>query len=203
MDTNGNIITHKFASTEYETAEKKVLQYKNYHISDSINVGIAHCRWRTTGGKTDENAHPHMDNLGIFSLVHNGIIENYKELKEFLIKKNYQFKSDTDTEIIVNLISYFYYTCNTDMNTRIIECIQYAKTQLKGTYALAIICKFFPNKIYCLRKGSPLLIGYSNDLFNFMVSSEKYGFSKDITNYMCIDNDDIIEIERNSNKKCS
>lgn len=198
MDISGNITTHKFASTENERAEKKVLRYRDEHIHENNNIGIGHCRWRTTGEKTDENAHPHLDNYGIFSLVHNGIIENYRELRDFLSEKGYKFLSDTDTEIIVNLLSYFYKT----KTTNIIEIIQYTKAQLKGTYALTIICKFSPNKIFCLRKGSPLLIGYSNDMFNFMISSEKYGFSKYIKNYMCIDNDDIIEIERKSNKKC-
>lgn len=198
MDISGNITTHKFASTENERAEKKVLRYRHEHIHENNNIGIGHCRWRTTGEKTDENAHPHLDNDDIFSLVHNGIIENYRELRDFLSEKGYNFLSDTDTEIIVNLLSYFYKT----KTTNIIETIQYTKAQLKGTYALTIICKFSPNKIFCIRKGSPLLIGYSNDMFKFMISSEKYGFSKDIKNYMCIDNDDIIEIERKSNKKC-
>ena len=198
MNIEGDILTHKYASTDNERAEKKVLHHINEHQSDlTRNIGIAHCRWRTTGGKTDENAHPHMDNLNHFSLVHNGIIENYKELYHFLCKKGYTFKSDTDTEIIVNLISYFYKNYH-----NIVESIQYTKTQIKGTYALAIICKDTPNKMYCVRKGSPLLIGYSDDTSTFMVSSEKYGFSTEITNYMCIDNDDIIEIERNSNNKC-
>lgn len=202
MNKHGNIITHKFASTDTESAEKKVLRHRDQHIDETVNVGIAHCRWRTTGGKTDENAHPHMDNFNIFSLVHNGIIENYRELQTFLIEKGYSFKSDTDTETIVNLISYFYYNTNSDMSNKIIESIQYAKSQLKGTYALAIISSHSPNKIYCVRKGSPLLIGYSNDLSKFMVSSEKYGFSNDITNYMCIENNDIIEVEKNSNNNC-
>jgi len=201
MDHLGKLITHKYASTDIETAEKKVLRHSEEHIRDGNErtIGIAHCRWRTTGAKTDENAHPHNDNLNIFSLVHNGIIENYKELYSFLYEKGYRFKSDTDTEIIVNLISYFY--SNSEKHT-IVEAIQYTKSQLKGTYALAILCKDTPNKMYCVRKGSPLLIGYSENLLTFMVSSEKYGFSKEITNYMCIDNDDIVEIERNSDKKC-
>ena len=203
MDKQGKINTHKFASTDNESAEKKVLRHKQYHEGTYINVGIAHCRWRTTGGRTDENAHPHNDHFGIFSLVHNGIIENYKELQSFLYNENFKFKSDTDTEVIVNLISYFYNNDELPTKNNIIKSIQYTKAQLKGTYALAIICKYAPNKMYCVRKGSPLLIGYSNDIFKFMVSSEKYGFSKDITEYMCIDNNDIIEIERNSNNKCS
>lgn len=199
MNSYGDIITHKFASTEDERAEKKVLRYRKSHIGR--NIGIGHCRWRTTGGKTDENSHPHSDTFGIFSLVHNGIIENYRQIQEFLIDKHYTFKSDTDTETIVNLIC-FYYVQNS--STDIIESIRDAMLQLKGTYALAIICKDSPNKIYCVRKGSPLLIGYSNDSTKFMVSSEKYGFSNDITNYMCIDNNDIIEIERNLiNQKCN
>jgi glucosamine--fructose-6-phosphate aminotransferase (isomerizing) len=201
MDSCGNILTHKFASTDNETAEKKVLRVKDQHLGSTTNVGISHCRWRTTGGKTDANAHPHSDYLGNFSLVHNGIIENYKELYYFLLEKGLTFKSDTDSEIIVNLISYFY---NLNNRNTIIEAIQYTKAQLKGTYALAIICRDTPNIIYCVRKGSPLLIGYSDDGTSFMVSSEKYGFYKEITNYMCIDNDDIIEIERNSkNNKCN
>lgn len=199
MNHDGKILTHKYASTDNERAEKKVLQHLDEHNGneDERNIGIAHCRWRTTGAKTDVNAHPHNDNLNCFSLVHNGIIENYKELYLFLIENGYTFKSDTDTEIIVNLISYFY------RNNTIVNAIQYTKSQLKGTYALVIICKDTPNKIYCVRKGSPLLFGYSEDLSSFMISSEKYGFSKEITNYMCIDNDDIIEIERNSNNKCT
>jgi len=197
MNTNGNIITHKYASTDNESAEKKVLRHKSEHQLErnKRNVGIAHCRWRTTGGKTDNNAHPHMDNMNLFSLVHNGIIENYRELYMFLYEKGYRFNSDTDTEIIVNLISYFY---NTHNRSTIIDAIQSTKNQLKGTYALAIISKDTPDKMYCVRKGSPLLIGYSDDNTNFMVSSEKYGFSKDIINYICIDKDDIIEIEINS-----
>ena len=166
MTTNGNIITHKFASTEDERAEKKVLRNRESHIGR--NIGIGHCRWRTTGGKTDENAHPHSDTFGIFSLVHNGIIENYRELQEFLLDKHYSFKSDTDTETIVNLISFYY---NENNSTDIIESIRDTMLQLKGTYALAIICKDSPNKMYCVRKGSPLLIGYSNDSTKFMVSS--------------------------------
>ena len=83
----------------------------------------------------------------IFSIIHNGIIENYKELKEFLIKKNYKFRSETDTEVIVNLISFYY-----KKNKNIKESIKVAISELQGTWGLVIQCIDEPNKLYCIRK---------------------------------------------------
>jgi glucosamine--fructose-6-phosphate aminotransferase (isomerizing) len=195
--SNNNFLIHKYASTDIERAEKKILKHKEEHINSQNNIGIGHCRWRTTGNKNDINAHPHIDMYNKFSLVHNGIIENYKELKDFLINEGFVFKSETDTEIIVNLISYFYKN-----NTNIIHSINKAINHLEGTYALAILCIDSPNSLYCVRKGSPLLIGFSEDYSYSMVASEKYGFEQNIKNYMCLENNDIVIIERNY-EKCS
>ena len=194
---NFEFLLHKYASTETERAEKKILKHKDEYLNSINNVGIGHCRWRTTGHKNDVNAHPHNDMHNTFSLVHNGIIENYKELKEFLLNEQFTFTSETDTEIIVNLISYFYKS-----NSNIIHAINKAINHLEGTYALAILCINSPNSLYCVRKGSPLLIGFSEDYSYSMVASEKYGFDKNIKNYMCLENNDIVVIERKSNK-CS
>jgi glucosamine--fructose-6-phosphate aminotransferase (isomerizing) len=201
-ETNDNInkttfLLHKYASTDIERAERKILMHKNEYLNSNNTVGIGHCRWRTTGDKNDANAHPHNDMHNLFSLVHNGIIENYKELKQFLLNENFIFHSETDTEIIVNLISYFYKS-----NSNIIHAINKAINHLEGTYALAILCIHSPNSLYCVRKGSPLLIGFSENYSYSMVASEKYGFDKNIKNYMCLENNDIVIIERNSNK-CS
>lgn len=192
-----SFLLHKYASTDFERAERKILKHKYEYLNSNNTVGIGHCRWRTTGDKNDANAHPHNDMYNLFSLVHNGIIENYKELKEFLLNENFTFTSETDTEIIVNLISYFYKS-----NSNIIHAINKAINHLEGTYALAILCIDSPNSLYCVRKGSPLLIGFSENYSYSMVASEKYGFNKNIKNYMCLENNDIVIIERNSNK-CS
>lgn len=192
-----NLLTYKYASTDKERAEKKILKHKNEYLNTKTHVGIAHCRWRTTGDKNDNNAHPHNDMHNIFSLVHNGIIENYIQIKQFLINNNYLFKSETDSEVIVNLISYYYKN-----KTNIIYAINKTIEHLEGTYALVILCVNTPNTLYCIRKGSPLLIGFSNDYSFSMVASEKYGFNKNINNYMCLENNDIVVIEKNNNK-CS
>ena len=121
-------------------------------------LGIAHTRWATHGKPSKENAHPHMDNSKTFSVVHNGIIENYKELKEFLEGKNYTFYSDTDTEIIPNLIHYYYKKEN-----NFLKAVNLACKDLKGSYALEIINKNEPDTLIVTRKDSPLVIGTKKD----------------------------------------
>lgn len=193
LNKDNSYMLHKYASTDNMTADKLVFKHKDEHNG---STSIAHSRWRTTGGKTDENAHPHNDSYNIFSLVHNGIIENYKELKKFLLDNGFTFRSETDSEVIVNLISYYYkLNNNSDQKDAIISAIE----QLHGTYALVIICKDTPNRLYCIRHGSPLLIGYPDDYSFGMVASEKYGFDKRINNYFCIDNNDLIILEKSNN----
>lgn len=120
----------------------------------SGNIGIAHSRWATHGPVTKENAHPHTDCNDKISIVHNGIIENYKELKTKLLENGHKFKSDTDTEIIVHLIEDYY-----KGNLR--EAVIKALKHLEGSYALGIICTE-ENKLIAARKESPLVIGIGN-----------------------------------------
>ncbi|AYV82327.1 MAG: glucosamine-fructose-6-phosphate aminotransferase, partial [Homavirus sp.] len=155
-------------------------------------IGCVHSRWSTHGAKTDENAHPHMCHKGKFSLVHNGIIENYAEIKQKLIN-NYGviFKSQTDTEVIVNLISVLFDELqNTEM------AIYKALTQLEGTWGLVIMDIDTPNKLYCARHGSPLLIGFGDSYM--MVASEQSGFCKYVNNYICLNDHDIVVLEKNN-----
>ncbi len=183
---NGNFEIHKYASTNKISSIDKLLSLNLPH-EESINIGIGHNRWATHGAKNDINAHPHISNDGNFVLVHNGIIENYLELKSFLLKNGFTFYSQTDTEIIVNLISYYYCLFN-DTFKAIAETIQ----KLEGTYGLIIINKNDSNNLYAVRNGSPLLVGYNDE--TVIITSEQSGFCNMINTYITLNNDDICVI---------
>ncbi|ATZ80953.1 glutamine-fructose-6-phosphate transaminase [Bodo saltans virus] len=195
INNNDTFITHKYASDDNNLANNKILMHQHEHNG---SISIFHSRWRTVGDKSDINSHPHNDTKNLFSLVHNGIIENYISLREFLITNGYIFLSDTDTEVIVNLISYYYCADNININneTKVINAIYTALSYIKGTYGLCILCIDTPNNIYCIRNGSPILIGLSNNKDVAMISSEKYAFSKEITEYFPIDNNDLIVLKK-------
>ena len=115
-------------------------------------TGIGHTRWATHGAPTDTNAHPHASNDGRFAVVHNGIIENYLELRQELIGKGYHFESETDTEVIVHLLEMYY---KGDLK----QAVMRTSARLKGSYALGILCTDQPEKIFAVREASPLIIG--------------------------------------------
>lgn len=122
----------------------------------SGQIGIGHTRWATHGEPNDTNAHPHTSMNGEFVLVHNGIIENYAELKADLLKKGYSFQTATDTEVLVNLIEYFY--LNVDDATADIA-VRMALSKVVGAFGIVVICKSEKNQLIAARKGSPLVIG--------------------------------------------
>lgn len=123
-------------------------------------IGIAHTRWATHGKPSKENAHPHQDNSKTFSVVHNGIVENYNDLRKFLTDNGYNFLSETDTEIIPNLIDFYYKKDNKNTNiNKFLTAVKNACSNLKGSFALEIICKDFPDNMIVVRKDSPLVIG--------------------------------------------
>lgn len=126
------------------------------------NIGIGHTRWATHGEPTDVNSHPHLSEDGNFAVVHNGIIENYSELREMLAEKGYRFLSQTDTEVIPNLIQFCY-------EGDVLESIVKATEYLKGAYALGIISTYQPETIFAVRKDSPLIVGIG-DGENFLAS---------------------------------
>jgi glucosamine--fructose-6-phosphate aminotransferase (isomerizing) len=147
--------------------EKKVGKIKDlqeYLWGKNINgnIGIAHTRWATHGPPSIENAHPHISQNGEFALVHNGIIENYVQLKEMLIKKGYQFKSQTDTEVIAHLLEEYY-------EGNLFDTVLKIAKMLEGAYAIGIISTLEPDKIVALRKGSPLIVGIGENE-NFIAS---------------------------------
>ena len=150
----------------------------------SGNIGIGHTRWATHGAKTDNNSHPHISMCGKFSLVHNGIIENYKDLKILLEENGYIMKSQTDTEIIVNLISFYYKSLN-----NVEDALERTIEKLEGTWGLVILCLDNPTYLYATRNGSPLLVGHDDN--NVIITSEQSGFCNKMNNYFVLNNNDI------------
>ncbi len=137
---------------------------KNLYNLEGINdlkgtIGIAHTRWATHGKPSQKNSHPHMDNSKTFSVVHNGIIENYNELRNFLKQNGYTFYSQTDTEVIPNLVHYYYNQDDKSDDLKFLRAVQKACTDLKGSFAIEIICKDYPDNMIVTRKDSPLVIG--------------------------------------------
>jgi glucosamine--fructose-6-phosphate aminotransferase (isomerizing) len=187
INKDKNFICTKFASNNKETALDK-LKTKIKNHCNSI-IGIGHTRWATHGLKTDANSHPHLDMFEKFSLVHNGIIENYSTLKVFLESKNFKFQSETDTEVVVNLISYFYCIYN-DIPKAILKASQ----KLEGSFALCIISLETPNFLYCIRRHNPLLIGKSKE--GIIITSECSGFNNLVNTYFSLDNDDLCIISK-------
>ena len=185
---NNELQTIKYASTNTFNSIELLKNKINLQEEENIShISIGHTRWATHGGKTDINAHPHHDNKNRISLVHNGIIENFGEIKLDLIKKGYFITSQTDTEIISVAIGYYL-----DNNYTMIESIDLTMKQLKGTWALLIINRDYPNKIWITRNGSPLLLGLEDDFV--MIASEQIAFNNYIKQYIVLNNHDIIEI---------
>ena len=119
------------------------------------NIGIGHTRWATHGVPNDVNSHPHLSQSGDLAIVHNGIIENYDTLRKELISRGYTFQSDTDTEVLVNLIE----EVKKQEKCKLGKAVQIALTQVSGAYAIAVFDKKKPNEIIVARLGSPIAIG--------------------------------------------
>ncbi|MFO7810017.1 MAG: class II glutamine amidotransferase, partial [Candidatus Delongbacteria bacterium] len=135
-----------------KTVGKIIELEKNVNGELKGNIGIAHTRWATHGEPSHDNSHPHYSNNRTIYLVHNGIIENYISIKRKLEKEDYKFYSETDTEILVNLIQ-FHYTDSIE------TAVKKALLEVKGTYGIGVFCTKEPDKIIAARLGSPLLIG--------------------------------------------
>ena len=122
-------------------------------------MGIGHTRWATHGEPNDVNSHPHLSQNGQIAVVHNGIIENYLEIKEFLVSKGVHFCSDTDTEVVAQLLEYFYL----QNGGNIMAAVYTVLDRIEGAYALGILCKDLPDSFIAARKDAPLLLGYGED----------------------------------------
>src|SRR6056297_2909620 len=153
-----------------------------------INVGIAHTRWATHGNPNNINAHPHTDCTGKIAVVHNGIIENFNELKQQLINSGHFFKSDTDTEIIAHLIEEYY-------GGDIFDAVKKAITRLRGAFAIGVVSADEPNKLIAAREGSPLIVGKTEN--GGIIASDITPILKYTKEMYFVDDGDIIEINLN------
>ncbi len=149
------------------------------------SYGIAHVRWATHGDPSKENSHPHLNSSGTIAVVHNGIIENYLAIKEDLISEGYEFKSDTDTEVIPHLLDKFMKE-GLDLEKAVRKVIGV----IEGAYALAAICTDEPNKVVATRKDSPLIVGIGED--EYFVASDSPAILKYTNNIAYLDKGDIV-----------
>ncbi|WP_404422104.1 glutamine--fructose-6-phosphate transaminase (isomerizing) [Nibricoccus sp. IMCC34717] len=132
-------------------------------------TGISHTRWATHGGVTDANAHPHVSSDGAIVIVHNGVIENYQKIKSFLLTKAFTFQSETDTEVLSNLIAY-HYAKEPLSPTRLVDAVRKTLRHIEGTYGIVVMAHDRPSELVVARKGSPLIIGLGQG--EFMVASD-------------------------------
>src|SRR5688572_3924482 len=162
----------------YDSAGVAVLQNGRFEVAKKIGrvvnleqevarhslsgtIGIGHTRWATHGGVTDANAHPHVSSDGRIALIHNGVIENYAQIKKFLLAKNYTFTSETDTEVLCNLIAYHYAkeVVGHNGDSRFVESVRKSLRHTEGTYGIVIMALDSPGELVTARKGSPLILG--------------------------------------------
>ena len=153
---NGSIINVK--------NKGRVSELENIEAINSLEgtIGIGHTRWATHGKPSSTNSHPHMDNSNTFSVVHNGIIENYAELREFLKSNGYTFFSETDTEVIPNLIHFYFKDSTESGNKKFLKAVVDACNMLKGSFAIEVLSSNYPDNMLVVRKDSPLVIGKGN-----------------------------------------
>lgn len=164
----------------------KILDY-----DDEVNIGISHTRWATHGGATDINAHPHRQ--GKITLVHNGIIENYNELREGLIEKGYVFNTETDTEVAAGIIDDLY-----NEEGDMLKALNKATYVLKGSYAFNIINDDYPDTIFGIRKDSPLIVGTSNE--GNILASDIPAIIHVTNKYIILNNYDIVVLTKDNIK---
>lgn len=190
-----SLMEDKFKTIKYASNDNDCFEnlFNNINKINNCKIGIGHTRWATHGKKSDNNSHPHLSFNKNIILAHNGIIENYKSIKEMLLAKNYIFNSETDSEVIVNLIDYYYNVEKKDFE----EILKNLEDELEGTWALVIMNLDYKNKLFCCRHGSPLLIGISDDCA--IISSEKAALNNYVNNYFILNSNDICIIEDKSN----
>jgi glutamine---fructose-6-phosphate transaminase (isomerizing) len=148
-------------------------------------IGISHTRWATHGAPTEANAHPHTDSSGKIALVHNGIIENYSTLKKFLIEKGHTFVSETDTEVLAQLVGTFY----SDGKTSLADAVLAALGEVTGTYGIAVVCQDEPGTLVVARKGSPLIVGVGTD--EYVVASDASAIIEHTSNVLYLNDNEM------------
>ncbi|MBI9015809.1 MAG: glutamine--fructose-6-phosphate transaminase (isomerizing) [Phycisphaerae bacterium] len=200
-DSSGVAIAQNYQLEVIRSAGRiSCLEEKLIELNLFGSAGIAHTRWATHGAPTEKNAHPHQDYTGKIAIVHNGIIENYTTLKKWLIKKGAEFKSDTDSEVVANMIGLFYDKQNaTDTQElsdaeRLEKALRLTLAKLAGTFGIAVICKDLPDTLMVARRGSPLVIGIGDD--EFIIASDAAAIVKHTTQAVYLGDNEMAVISR-------
>ena len=170
----------KVAELEAFAADKNV----------KATLGMGHTRWATHGEPNDRNAHPHFSNSGNLAIIHNGIIENYASIKAELIERGYKFTSDTDTEVLINLIEDIQTNAHVDEE----EALRLALNEVVGAYAIVIVSKKSPDKLFAARKGSPLVIGIGEK--EFFIASDATPIVEHTKNVVYLNDEEIAVVTR-------
>ncbi|MEZ5046794.1 MAG: glutamine--fructose-6-phosphate transaminase (isomerizing) [Chitinophagaceae bacterium] len=173
--------------------EGKVSKLEEFTVNETKHgsIGIGHTRWATHGEPCDRNAHPHLSNSGNLAIIHNGIIENYASIKEELSQRGYSFESDTDTEILVNLIE----DIQKEEKLPIDEAVRVALNEVIGAYAIAVIDKSNPDILVAARKGSPLVVGIGKD--EFFLASDASPIIEYTKNVVYLNDEEFVVLHRN------
>jgi len=178
----------KVAKTKGKVADLEARSEKD--ITTNGNVGIGHTRWATHGVPNDINSHPHLSNSGELVIIHNGIIENYESLKQELITRGYTFKSDTDTEVLINLIE----DVKKQEKVKLGKAVQIALNQVIGAYAIAVFDKNKPEEVVVARLGSPLAVGIGENEDEFFIASDASPFLEYTKNAVYLEDEEMAVI---------
>ena len=184
LEEKGKIVVQK------AVGKVAVLEGKIGKKDFSARMGIAHTRWATHGAPSNKNSHPHGDCRGEIFLVHNGIIENYRELKKMLQKKKHHFVSETDSEVLAHLIEEF----GKKMTFK--EAVLASLKLVQGTYGLAIISRKEPGKLIAVRQGSPLILGVGKE--EFLVASDVSAIVRHTDKVVYLEDGEIVELDKNN-----
>jgi glucosamine--fructose-6-phosphate aminotransferase (isomerizing) len=157
-------------------------------------VGIGHTRWATHGGVTESNAHPHLSCDGKFALIHNGVIENYSQMKTFLSGLGYTFKSETDTEVLCNLVAYHFAKepDGVDGESPFLNAVRKTLRHVEGTYGIAVLCTEFPTEIVAARKASPLILGVGEN--EYLLASDASALVSSTKNVVYLKDGELVHI---------
>jgi len=199
-DSAGICVFHDGRLHTCKTPGRVQLVEEQAGANDAIQsgtIGIAHTRWATHGEPNEVNAHPHCDDTGKIALVHNGIIENHAALKQLLISKGHTFRSDTDTEVLVQLIGEFY----NDGAKTLEDAVLAALAEVTGTYGIAVLCADEPDKIVAARKGSPLIVGVGKD--EYVVASDASAIIEHTANVVYLNDNEVAIVTSNSLRTCT
>ncbi len=171
--------------------EKVVANALGKDVTPGAQLGIAHTRWATHGAPSEINAHPHLSQSGNITLVHNGIIENYSSLRKQLEKRGYKFQSETDTEVLVQLIEYTMELRKTDL----LESVRHALRMVIGAYAIAVIDKRCPDTLVCARKSSPLAIGIGEEQSEYFIASDASPIAEYTKSIIYLNDEEVAEVK--------